>query len=271
MAPQRRCQPGPNPRCGRSAQVGLDPSFGGFVVTDTDIHGFSLSRQHLAAPLPPHLAERNDLLVFGSSWQAEFLGGMTAFSLEVAGDEVRVVAPNGAAHRYERTGGNRYRAADGSELTRDADEIIERTGSKQLTFVWRMVAGQWRITAVGTPDAGMDRVTYDALGRVERLTLGDASGAYADISYATATTATATNLGSIRGMIDSISSAAHRNAAPTAVATYLYDSAGRLAVVANPNTGQQSSYAYDDQSRLTKVDSLLLGGLFTPLSRSVAR
>lgn len=237
----------------------LDPSFGGFVVTDTDIPEFSLSRQHLAAPLPPHLAERNDLMVFGSGWQAEFLGGMTAFSLEVAGDEVRVIAPNGAAHRYEHTGGNRYRAADGSELTRDADEIIERTGSKQLTFVWRMVAGQWRVTAAGTPDAGMDRVIYDALGRVKRLTRGDASGAYADISYATATTAMATNLGSSRGMIDSIASAAHRNAVPTTVATYLYDSAGRLAVVANPNAGQQSSYAYDDQSRLTKVDSLLLG------------
>lgn len=236
-----------------------DPSFGGFVVTDTDIHEFSLSRQHLAAPLPPHLAERNDLLVFGSGWQAEFLGGMTAFSLEVAGDEVRVIAPNGAAHRYVRTGGNRYRAADGSELTRDADEIIERTGSKQLTFVWRMMADQWRITGVGTPDAGMDRVVYDALGRVKRLTRGDAGGAHADISYATATTATATNLGSIRGMIDSISSAAHSSAVPTTVATYLYDSAGRLAVVADPNTGQQSSYAYDDQNRLTKVDSLLLG------------
>lgn len=238
----------------------LDPDLGGFVVTDTDVNELSISRRHLVADtVPRHLVERDDLAVFGVGWQAQFLGGMTAFSMETAPDEVRIIAPNGARHRYLHDGGNTYRAADGSELTTAEDEIVERISANDLTFIWRSVAGRWRITAVGNPETGMDRVAYDSHGRVSRLSLGNRSGAYADINYAKITTAQVASLGSIRGMVDSISYVAHAGATPKTVAAYLYDHAGRLATVVNPAAGLTSSYGYDQRNRLVEVDSLLRG------------
>jgi YD repeat-containing protein len=225
----------------------LDPGLGGFVLSQSDVPEVSLSRQYVAdAQL---LADRPDLAVFGIGWRAEWLGGTTSFALVEAPGEVRVVAPDGAERRYQQVGAGTYRAADGAELTRSGGEIVERTVYSGLVFQWAPVAGQWRVTAVGTSETGMDRVAYDAQGRVTRVTIGTPEGSgteHADIHYA-------------GGLVESVSYVAGSGSAPVTVAEYRYDLAGRLVSVATPRDGLQTTYTYDALSRLTTVDSPTTG------------
>jgi YD repeat-containing protein len=220
----------------------VDQALGGFTFTESDVPEVSLSRQYVASD--QLLAARPDLEVFGVGWRAEFLGGMTAFSLTEWPGEVRVAAPTGAVHRYQQVNAVTYRAADGAELTRSGGEIVERT-AQGLAFRWAVVTGQWRVTAVETPDSGIDRVTYDARGRVMRLTDG-VTAAHADVHYA-------------GGLVESIAYAAGNGSAPATVAEYRYDLAGRLVSVATPRDGLETTYAYDALNRLTGMDSSALG------------
>jgi YD repeat-containing protein len=224
----------------------IDAGLGGFALSQSDVPEVSLSRQYVADP--QLLTDRPDLAVFGTGWRAEFLGGMTSFTLVEAPGEMRVVAPDGAVHRYQQVSGGTYRAGDGAELTRSGGEIAERT-AQGLAFRWASVAGQWRVTEVGTPERGMGGVAYDAQGRVTRIATGtpDGSGAgYAELHYAGA-------------LVDSVSYVAGSGSAPVTVASYRYDLAGRLVGVTTPRDGVQTTYAYDALSRLTVVDSPTTG------------
>ncbi|MCC3775065.1 phospholipase A2 [Streptomyces sp. UNOB3_S3] len=242
-----------------------DRELGGYVISATDVPELSLSRRHVAAnpsasPLAPG---RDDAEVFGRGWQAEFLGGMTAFSLteDEQAQEIRVTAPNGEQHHYRLRTGAVYRADDGSEADRAPRKITERTLRTGATFVWEQVGGLWRVTGFGTARTGMDRVTYDDQGRVSRLTEGTPGGTdkpgerHVEIHYSDATTARAGSPGRFKGYVETITYASDDRSRPIPVADYQYDSDGQLVTATDPRTGQQSTYAYDGAGRIIAIST----------------
>lgn len=238
----------------------MDRALGGFVVSASDVAELSISRQHIS-PVPQQ--SRPDLAVFGPGWQAGFLGGMTSFGLEVdeTAKDISVIAPNGDEHRYERVAHAVYRAADGSRIERSTRKL-SHTLSSGLRFTWQQVNGTWRVTEVGTPKTGMDRVSYDDAGRVSRLTQGRAGksgGGYAEIHYAKVSTAAGDTPGSYAGNVKRITYVAGTDAKPVTAARYGYDAYGRLRTVNDPRQNQTSTYAYDNSNRITKIDSLTYG------------
>ncbi|WP_182049971.1 DUF6531 domain-containing protein [Changpingibacter yushuensis] len=126
-------------------------------------------------------------------------------------------------------------------------------------------APTWAPSSVIEPgSAGATTFTRDNAGRITRILapvppgVDCSSGALGvgcralNISYASATTATATNAGDITGQVRAIDYVAWDPAtsamASTPVATYLYDVEERLVKVTDPRTGLATSYGYEGSS-----------------------
>ena len=138
----------------------------------------------------------------------------------------------------------------------------------------------WRPDTISEPgQSGKTTFGTDGTGRITRIvaavpdgmsgTACPTSGALArgcraiDITYATSTTATATTPGDVAGQVKAVSAwlwnPAASAMAQTTVATYAYDSSGRLVQVRDPRTTLGTDYTWDDAS--TRIASVRASGL----------
>ncbi len=146
--------------------------------------------------------------------------------------------------------------------------LREEDGTTTIYTPVSFTAGKaptWAPSSVIEPgSAGATTFTRDNAGRITRIlapvppgvdcssgTLGVGCRAL-NISYASATTATATNAGDIKGQVRAIDYVAWDPATSvmvtTPVAAYSYDVEGRLVKVTDPRTGLATSYGYEGSS-----------------------
>lgn len=150
------------------------------------------------------------------------------------------------------------------------------TTFKPFTAPASGVAGVFGPDSVAQPGDGTTTYTRDAQGRVTRIlaplptgltstncpgTGSLSAGCRAiDITYAATTTATTSSPGDFAGQVKTVTLQIF-NPAKTggagmdsiAVATYKYDTTGRMTSVTDPRTNLTTSYAYDSLNRLTSL------------------
>lgn len=255
---------------------------GDYSLTSTDANLFGISVQRTLTTLNPtgdrvdeQLAENK---VFGPGWRAGFPSapsGLADFAPTSAGESgsVQLVGADGSTLSYVKNGTSFAGvgdAADGSLITATAEQltVTDASGSK-TTFI--KANGKWVVSRSETA-AAESAVTYfrDAQSRVTRILAPVPAGVTCDaaltpgcraleLSYAAVTTATgvASGWGDFTGQVKTLSFTAfdpESNAMKTTVlASYTYDSTGRLRQVTDPRTNLSTVYYYNGEGRLSQV------------------
>ncbi|MEU8272474.1 DNRLRE domain-containing protein [Sphaerisporangium sp. NPDC049002] len=209
----------PGPEDFRPGQVDVDT--GSWVISGIDVFedGLVTTRSHSAGQRTD-VARPNEA-VLGPNWRLEPLGGILRsrlvdnssngylqFVYSTGTESVRFLANQAQPGTF--TGD------DGATIVKNADGTFTQSGGEfQITLVWTQVGSEYLITSLGAADTGMQTISYDTQGRVTRLvspaTQGvcptpDAPGcASVTFQYATATTATTSQLGDVAGQVKSIS------------------------------------------------------------------
>lgn len=250
-------------------------------ATDAALFGIAVSRTH--ASLNPGADREDEMLaenkVFGPGWRGGFPSAPSAiadFSPTSAGESgsLQVVGADGSTLSYIKNGDDFSGvgdAADGSRITTTAEQLTHTNAVGGKT-TYTKVGGKWVVTRTETAEEE-SAVTYhrDAQGRITRVlapaptgvTCGPtlAPGCRAlELSYATTTTATgiASNWGDYASQAKSVSFTAfdpESNAMKTTVlASYLYDSTGRLRQVTDPRTNLATVYYYTGEGRVSQMN-----------------
>ncbi|WP_137121422.1 DNRLRE domain-containing protein [Segeticoccus rhizosphaerae] len=249
-------------------------------ATDVSVPGYagdmSLGRTYTSLDTP---AEGS---VFGPGWAASFDGTDQGVAGWEVVDHTRIdgtlalLSGDGEVLIYRQDATTRTAQWVGAYLPADQDtrqvgatakvvagspKTMVFTDPDGVATTFAYTSGQWRATAVADPaDPGATTFTRDAgSGNVTRILAPsaariDCTGTLApgcralNLAYATATTATSTTDGDVKGQVKQVSYTAYDPAtaamATKVVATYRYNGAGQLTQVVDPRTGQTTSYGY---------------------------
>lgn len=257
---------------------------GDFSIKATDVSLFGVEVARTTTTLDPTALRHDQQLIenqlFGRGWRGSFPAAPTWVSEFTPSSDgksgtIQLIGPSGETLTYVKKGdfyvgvGD---AADGSTITNDPanDRLIvtDKTGIK-TTYI--QVAGKWVISRVDTP-GGDSSIAYlrDAQGRMERVLAAPARGVTCEqeltagcraieFAYASATTATGigSGWGDYAGQVKKISFTGFdpvSNAMKTTdMATYAYDTTGRLREVVDPRTGLKTVYYYSAEGRITQL------------------
>ncbi|WP_460786714.1 DNRLRE domain-containing protein [Nocardioides maradonensis] len=198
------------------------------------------------------------------------------------GTDPMVFAPPGGPAR--RTGANlttgTWTAVDGLTQESGITATITGTGASTVLTLTDLDGTQTTFTVTAAPTSSTDAVfqptgvqepgnaasttySYDASNRVTRILAPSATGVTCPasgnlptgcralaISYASTTTATSGTPGDYAGQVKTISTIVGKDAGQSAtiVASYAYDTTGRLVTVTDPRTSLTTTYGYDGTS-----------------------
>ncbi|MCA2223093.1 RHS repeat-associated core domain-containing protein [Nonomuraea aurantiaca] len=252
--------------------------------TDASLFGIAVSRTHtsLITDSTNPLYEPgpvDEWKIFGPDWRAGFPSAPSSVAeFEPLGDgsqnTLTFTGADGSTLTYLRNGDTFAGvgdAADGSRVGMNLNgeqlTVTEATGAKTT---YTRLNGRWVVARTQGP-AEESTVLYfrDFQGRITRILAPTAKGVTCDIlqagcralelSYAPSTTATgvASGWGDFKDQAKTVSFTAfdpESNAMKTTVlASYLYDSTGRLRQVTDPRTSLSTVYYYTGEGRISQI------------------
>lgn len=246
--------------------------------TDVNVNGLAVDRGHTT--LNPGIVASGP---FGPGWSPSFpdpVGGVGGLKFEDHSAEgyVNLVETNGSISTYVIDANGKFtgiaEAADTGELVKNSATQFTFTSPDDVKTVFIAVNGIWSAASVDAPGDEVEQTYHrDTAGRVVKI-LGAAPqgvtcttstlnpGCVAlTLTYATSTTATGlgSGWGAVNGQVSKIDYTAYDletgSMRTVTVASYLYDSSGRLRQTWDPRISPNlfTTYYYNGHGRLSQV------------------